>query len=145
MSDQTPRASMNSDTPQWVCAAMHTPPQLPHPADAVEVDGWRNTDRDDPTVLPFRMFTGRTWTVPAAHDDSAGWELGGNDTRVTIEGVQFSNGRIKRWVEISGDIALLPPESVGALAEMLLSARNEMVRLNGADIFAPVFSHGVAQ
>lgn len=120
----------------------YQPPQLPHPTDAVEVDGWKNTDGDDTTVPPFRMFTGTARTIPAANDTSMGWVLGHGDTIVQIEGVQFSNGRIKRWVEVSGDITLLPPEQVGTLADMLVSARNEILCLNAGDVYGnvPVFS-----
>ncbi|MGY1994541.1 hypothetical protein, partial [Mycolicibacterium fortuitum] len=107
--------------------ADYTPPQLTHPTDAVEVDGWKNTDGDDTTVPPFRMFTGTARTIPAANDTSMGWVLSHGDTIVQIEGVQFSNGRVKRWVEIAGDITLLPPEQVGVLADMLVSARNEIM------------------
>lgn len=145
MSTTTCKAcTVPTDKADGICAfcADYTPPQLPHPSDAVEVDSWQNTDGDDPTVPPFRMFSGTTRTVPAAREASFGWELGGNNTSVVIEGVQFSSGRVKRWVEIAGDITLLPPEQVGVLADMLVSARNEIMRLNACDVYGnvPVFS-----
>ncbi|NOQ57206.1 hypothetical protein [Mycolicibacterium fortuitum] len=129
----------NADGICQFCAD-YVPPQLPHPQGALEVGEWRNTDRSDETIPPFRDLIGRAWTVEAAHETCSGWTLGHGDTMVRTEGVQFETGTVRWWVAITGETDLLPVSSIAQLADALTAARNEIVRLNAADVFAPVFS-----
>lgn len=112
---------------------------LPHPSGALTVGNWRNTDGGDPAIPPFRDFTAREWVIEAARDTSEGWELGSHDTIVRIEGVQFATGRVKRWVEISGDTTMLPASMVQQLGDALLAARHEIDRASAGGC-EPVFS-----
>lgn len=143
MTTECKQCTVPTDSGDGVCnfCADYTPPLPPVPADAVEIEDWRNLDgNDDEQLPPFRMFTARSWTVEATHDTAMGWELGTADITATIQGVQFGHGGVKRWVTITGSADLLPSEALQHLADALLAARNEIVRMSAADTFAPVFS-----
>ena len=141
MTTECTTCTIPTDSADGICQFCwsYVPPQLPHPPGALTVGNWRNTDGGDPAIPPFRDFTARQWVVEAARDTSEGWELGSHDTIVRIAGVQFATGRVKRWVEISGDTTLLPAEMVQQLGDALLAARHEIDRASAGGC-EPVFS-----
>lgn len=125
------------------------PPQLPHPADAVTVGEWENTDGSWGTpALPFRTFTGHSWVIPAAHDVSLGWGIDEADIRVQIEGIQFANSSVKRWVAVQtrspyqNEISLTPA-SARLLSEALVAAHAEIRRVSQPSGSLPAFSEAI--
>lgn len=100
--------------------------QAQSPADAVTVGEWENIDNSWSVDGPFRTFVGSSWVIPAAHDTTLGWETGVADVQVQIEGFQRTDGTVKRWVEITGGVDLLPPASVRMLSESLADAYAEI-------------------
>lgn len=100
---------------------------LPHPADAVTVGTWENTDNDWSVEGPFRHFVGSSWIIPGRHEQPFGWGVGHDDVRVQVEGIQLSDGRITRYVTVSGNVAFLPPTSARLLSESLVDAHAEVM------------------
>ncbi|MES5378544.1 hypothetical protein ABVN64_03045 [Mycolicibacterium conceptionense] len=103
---------------------------LPHPADAVTVGEWENINAEWGTLEhPFRHFIGSSWVIPARHKQPLGWGVGHDDVRVQIEGVQLVDGRITRYITVTGDVSVLPPASARLLSESLSGAHAEVERM----------------
>jgi hypothetical protein len=99
-----------------------TPHNLPEPAGAVEVRGWR-----DPEIAGelYRAFKGSSWVVQ--RDEQP------DDIRVSISGVQFPDGRIERGIFIDGAIDDLTAAQARALARALIAAADEAETMNSYD------------
>ncbi len=102
---------------------------LPHPADAMTVGEWENLDGAWGTTPegPFRHFIGSSWAIPARSENAIGWGVANDDVRVQVEGVQLADGRVTRYVTITGDVSVLPPTSARLLSEALIYAHHEVM------------------
>lgn len=105
---------------------------LPHPADAMTVGEWENIGGEwgNAPAGPFRHFTGSSWVIPTRHEQPLGWGTGHDDVRVQIEGIQLSDGRITRYITVTGDVSVLPPASARMLSESLADAHAEVERMS---------------
>ncbi|MGV9797411.1 hypothetical protein ACWDTP_05060 [Mycobacterium sp. NPDC003449] len=92
---------------------------------------------------PFRLFTADSWAIPTQCCETYGWEIGGDDIEVSVQGIQtLATGepRIKSWVMI-GD-QLVPIETVPELVRTLQAAYLAVIDAAREELStnAPIFS-----
>jgi hypothetical protein len=93
-------------------------PDLPLPAGAAKVGDW-----DDPN--PWRRFYGPGWLIKRTDED---------DVEIIIVGIQYTDGRIERGVELRGYGGPLTAAQTRQLARILIAAAAEMEQMAQYDI-----------
>lgn len=97
----------------------------PTPADAIAIGEWMEDGGDR-----FRLFDGSSWQVPMTGDVERFNVVTRltPDIRIQVQGVQFGDGAVDRWVTIRDVPVELPAETAALFAEALAAANAEIER-----------------